>query len=189
MKQNAQALSQHSSGGLRQLYAAFTKREHQLARPVRFHLVGHSAGAIVHTHLATALIGAGRSIDSMSLMAPAVRSDTFQRLVKPHLGERVRRLAGFFLDDETEQQDKTCQPMLGYGRSLLYLVSESFETERRHMPILGMQKFFDAAVGKAAAVSRFISPGDNARATTHGGFDDDLTTMKSVIAFIKDGHQ
>ena len=188
MKQNAQALSEPAQGGLRQLYAAFTKREHQLARPVRFHLIGHSAGAIVQAHLAAQLIAAGRSIDSMALMAPAVRSDTFQRLVKPHLGERVRRLACFVLDDETEQQDKTCQAMLGYGRSLLYLVSESFETEHRHMPILGMQKYLDAALGKAPAVSRFISPGDKSRATTHGGFDDDATTLKSVIAFVKDGH-
>jgi hypothetical protein len=49
------------------------------------------------------------------------------------------------------------------------------------------KKFFDAAVGKAPGVSRFIAPGDTSRATTHGGFDDDVTTMKSVIAFIKDG--
>jgi pimeloyl-ACP methyl ester carboxylesterase len=176
-------------GGLRQLYSAFTRREPQLARPVRFHLIGHSAGAIVHTHLASQLIAADRSIDSMSLMAPAVRSDTFQLLVTPHLGERIKRLAGFILDDETEQQDKTVQALLGYGRSLLYLVSESFETERRHMPIVGMEKFFDAAVGKAPGVSRFISPGDKARATTHGGFDDDATTMKSVIAFIKESRR
>jgi hypothetical protein len=189
MKQNAQALSENAMGGLRQLYSAFTRREPQLARPVRFHLIGHSAGAIVHTHLASQLIAADRSIDSMSLMAPAVRSDTFQLLVTPHLGERIKRLAGFILDDETEQQDKTVQALLGYGRSLLYLVSESFETERRHMPIVGMEKFFDAAVGKAPGVSRFISPGDKARATTHGGFDDDATTMKSVIAFIKESRR
>ena len=185
MKQNAQALSENAGGGLQQLYSAFAKREPDLGRPVRLHLLGHSAGAIVHSYLAAQLIKMGRSIDSMVLMAPAVRTDTFQELVKPHLGKRVKRLACFMLDDETEQQDKTCQAILGYGRSLLYLVSESFEAERRHMPILGMQKYFDAAIGKAPAVSQFLSPRDKSRATTHGGFDDDATTLKSVIAFVK----
>jgi hypothetical protein len=89
------------------------------------------------------------------------------------------------LDDETEQQDKTCQPLLGYGRSLLYLVSESFETERRHMPILGMQKHFDSADGPGAAVTQFLAPRDNSHAATHGGFDDDETTRRSVIQYIK----
>jgi hypothetical protein len=73
---------------------------------------------------------------------------------------------------------------LGYGRSLLYLVSESFETARRHMPILGMAKYFDEAVGKNSAVRKIVSPGDTSRATTHGGFDDDATTLEAVKAFI-----
>jgi hypothetical protein len=187
MKQNAKALSAKADGGLRRLYAEFTKHETELGRPVRIHLIGHSAGAIVQSHLTAELIAAGRSIESMVLMAPAVRSDTFRKVVMPHVGTAVKRLGCFMLDDEAEQQDKTCQAMLGYGRSLLYLVSESFETDRRHMPILGMQKYFDAAVGKAAAVTQFLSPRDKARATTHGGFDDDVTTMKSVIAYIKGG--
>jgi hypothetical protein len=187
MKENAQKIPANPSGGLRQLYDEFTKREPMLKRPVRFHLIGHSAGAIVQSHLAANLVAAGRTIESVALMAPAVRCDTFARLVKPHIGSRVRRLASFLLDDETEQQDPTCKPLFGYGRSLLYLVSESFETERRHMPILGMQKYFEPAMGQSPAISLFVSPREKSRATTHGGFDDDRTTMESVVAFVKYG--
>ena len=184
MKENAEALSKNASGGLRQLYSAFIKREAQVKRPVRFHLIGHSAGAIVHTHLAAQLAGAGRSIESISFMAPAVRSDTFKSVLRPHLGKAVKRLACFTLDDDTEQKDETCKDLLGYGRSLLYLVSESFETDRRHMPILGMEKYVKAALDGAPGTHTFVSPHDKARSTTHGGFDDDKATLKSVIEFI-----
>ena len=184
MKENAEALSTNAGGGLRQLYSAFIKRDAQLKRPVRFHLIGHSAGAIVHTHLAAQLVGAGRSIESISFMAPAVRSDTFTSVLRPHLGKAVKRLACFTLDDDTEQKDETCKELLGYGRSLLYLVSESFETERRHMPILGMEKYVKTALDGAQGSHMFTSPHDKARSTTHGGFDDDQATLKSVIEFI-----
>jgi len=187
MKQNAEALSESAGGGLRQLYAAFTKREHELGRSVRFHLIGHSAGAIVHAHLASQLIEAGRAIESLTFLAPALRNDDFQTLVKPHLGKSIRRMASFMLDDATEQKDQTCRPLVGYGRSLLYLVSESFEVDRRHMPILGMQKYFDSAVGQDPAVTHVVSPGARARSTTHGGFDDDEATLRSAIAFVKGG--
>jgi hypothetical protein len=187
MKENAVKISANPAGGLRQLYDEFIKREPRLKRPVRFHLIGHSAGAIVQTHLAANLVAAGRAIDSIVLMAAAVRCDTFRTLVTPHLGSRIRRLASFVLDDETEQQDPTCKALFGYERSLLYLVSESFETERRHMPIVGMQKYFVQEVGESPAISLFVSPREKSRSTTHGGFDDDRTTLESVVAFIKYG--
>ena len=46
---------------------------------VRLHLVGHSAGAILHSHLGTAAIAAGFDLRSVSLIAPAVRVDEFDR--------------------------------------------------------------------------------------------------------------
>jgi hypothetical protein len=187
MKENAAALSMKAGGGLRQLYAEFEKREAKLRRPVRFHLIGHSAGAIVQTHLAANLVEAGRTVESIVFMAAAVRCDTFATLVKPRLGKSIARLACFMLDKETEKQDNTCQALFGYGRSLLYLVSESFETERRHMPILGMEEYFNDAIAGGPAVTSFVSPGDKARATTHGGFDDDKATMGSVVKWIKQG--
>jgi hypothetical protein len=187
MKQNAAAIAAAGDSGLRLLYAEFTKREAALGGNVRFHLIGHSAGAIVHSHLTSQLVAAGRHLESVAFLAPAVRCDDFDRLVRPHVGKGIKRLACFMLDDRSEQQDKTCQALLGYGRSLLYLVSESFETHRRHMPLLGLEKFFDEAVAGTKGVTGIVAPGDKSGATTHGGFDDDPVTLATVTDFIKRG--
>jgi len=92
----------------------------------------------------------------------------------------------FLLTDAAEEQDVTCRPILGYGRSLLYLVSESFEGGTR-TPILGMQKYFTDRIASRglATVKVWTSPGAVTASTTHGGFDDDRLTMESVIKLIR----
>jgi hypothetical protein len=126
------------------------------------------------------------TFDSVNFMAPAVRMDVFQECVVPNLKNgKVKRLNQFHLTDAMEQIDPTCKPILGYSRSLLYLVSQSFESGLV-TPILGMEKFFNTlAKQKLKGVRAWAAPGDQSRSTTHGGFDDDDTTMASVIALIK----
>ena len=68
-------------------------------------------------------------------------------------------------------------------RSLLYLVSHSFEGGVT-TPILGMQKYFEA-MKNLPNVQALVAPGAQSKSTTHGGFDDDATKMNSVIALIK----
>jgi len=117
-------------------------------------------------------------------MAPAVRVDVFQDCIVPALRSgKVKRLNQFHLSDDVEQKDPTCKPILGYARSLLYLVSQSFEGGVK-TPILGMQKYFDA-LGALPNVRAWTAPGAQSKSVTHGGFDDDATTMASVIALIK----
>ena len=84
------------------------------------------------------------------------------------------------LTDEAELADPTTRPLLGYGRSLLYLVSRSFEGHGE-APILGMQRHFPAALGRKRGVKVFEAPSRECAASTHGGFDDDGATMRSVI--------
>jgi hypothetical protein len=108
----------------------------------------------------------------------------FQDCVAPALKDgKVKRLNQFHLSDDKEQTDPTCKPILGYSRSLLYLVSQSFEGGVE-TPILGMQKYF-GAVANLPNVRAWTAPGNQSASTTHGGFDDDATTMNSVIALIK----
>lgn len=185
MKQNAQALSEEAGSGMRRLFAEFKAAQPALKRPVRFHLIGHSAGAIVHTYMAEQLIAANEPIESLVFLAPAVTNHEFVKRVKPHIGKRIGRFATYLLDDTTEQSDPSCKALLLYGRSLLYLVSESFETEKRQMPILGMETFFKAAATGIKPLKLVVAPGADSRSTTHGGFDDDATTMASVINFLK----
>ncbi|MFA5914209.1 MAG: C1 family peptidase [Burkholderiales bacterium] len=185
MKQNGEAISAAAESGGIKLYDACTKSPF-FADPakVRLHLIGHSAGSIVHSYVVKRLCGLGWKFDSVNFMAPAVRVDVFRDCIAPALKSgKVQRLNQFHLSDDIEQKDPTCKAILGYGRSLLYLVSQSFEGGVQ-TPILGMQKYFGAIAG-LPGVHAWTAPGAQSKSTTHGGFDDDATTMASVIALIK----
>jgi hypothetical protein len=141
----------------------------------------------VHSHIVDRLCKLGWRFDSVNFMAPAVRLDSFTNQVLPRIKDRsVRRFHQFHLTDEMEQKDPTCQAILGYSQSLLYLVSNSFE-KGQVTPILGMQKYFDKEIGslKLSNVTVLPAPGQSSKSTTHGGFGDDHATMTKVISLIK----
>ncbi|MCR5881341.1 C1 family peptidase [Rhizobacter sp. J219] len=130
MKQNADAMSAYRDGvpddeqaGLVLLYRHF---KHAAAnKKLRLHVVGHSAGSIVSSFMIDRLVQEGMHFESVSFMAPAVRIDTFDKRVRPHLQTgAVKRYQQFHLTDRAEQDDGSCG---AYRRSLLYLVSEAFE--------------------------------------------------------------
>jgi hypothetical protein len=153
---------------------------------VRLHLIGHSAGSIIHCHMADALVRAGWPIESVSFMAPACRTDLFLPTIGTALRSgMVRRYTQFHLSDGQEQRDTTCRPFLGYGRSLLYLVSQSFE-HGEPTPILGMQKYFDPWISahRLPNVRAFATPSTATQSATHPGFDEDPSTMASIIAAV-----
>jgi hypothetical protein len=180
MKQNAAALSGNKKSGAVLLYNAFANSA-AAKQPVRFHLVGHSAGSIVHAHIIDALADKLK-FESVSFLAPAVRHDTFDKLVRPRLMDgTIKRYQQFHLTDKAEEDDPTCG---AYKRSLLYLVSQSFEGGER-TPILGMQKYFDPKIAGMKNVTVHVSPGKTSTSTTHGGFDNDPPTKKHVVKFIK----
>ena len=70
--------------GVVKLFDLFKARKRTLPR-VRLHLIGHSAGAIVHAHLGERALARGLAVESISLLAPAVRIDTFAA----HVGARI----------------------------------------------------------------------------------------------------
>ena len=186
MKKNGAAISETPDSGGIKLYNACTNSP-LFADPskVRLHLIGHSAGAIVHSYVVKELCERNWIFESVNFMAPAVRMDVFEECVAPHLQSgKVNRLNQFHLADDVEQKDPTCKPLLDYGRSLLYLVSQSFESGKV-TPILGMEKYFDAVADRLPNVNAWTAPCAQSRSTTHGGFDDDASTMASVIALIK----
>jgi hypothetical protein len=187
MKQNADGITGDAESGGRILYESGMKSPWFTKTPVRLHLIGHSAGSIVHCHVIDRLAELGWKFDSVSFMAAAATVDLFERTLLRRLQDKtVREFRSFLLTDAAEEQDPTCRPILGYGRSLLYLVSESFEGGTR-TPILGMQKYFTDRVASRglATVKGWTSPGPVTASTTHGGFDDDRLTMKSVIKLIR----
>ncbi len=188
MKQNADAISNTAESGGMKLYKACQQSPYfaDLTK-VRLHLVGHSAGAILHSHVVDRLGGLGWNFESVNFMAPAVRVDLFKKTVVPAITSgKVKRFNQFHLSDDMEQKDPTCKPILGYSRSLLYLVSQSLE-HGRSTPILGMEKYFNDEIGSKNLpnIYTWAAPGRESKSTTHGGFDDDQVTMASVIALMK----
>ena len=182
MKQNAQAISADADSGGRILFDALRASPVLARHPVRIHLVGHSAGAIALAYLIDRIAAQEWDFESVTFLAPALRVDRFEERVLPWLeAGRIRRLREYQLSDAAELQDPTLRPLLGYGHSMLYLVSRSFEGGGR-VPILGMERYFPAAVAKMARVKVLTAPSPATRCTTHGGFDADDATMASVIS-------
>lgn len=186
MKQNADAMSAYKpdvaddeqAGGVL-LYRHF---KHGVAnQQVRMHFVGHSAGSIVASFMIDRLAQEGLRFESASFMAPAVKVATFDARVRPHLASGVlARYQQFHLTDRAEQDDGSCG---AYRRSLLYLVSESFEGGET-TPILGMQKFFDAYGKTLPRTLAHAAPGDVSQAREHGEFDEDPGTRTQILKFI-----
>ncbi len=192
MKQNADALSSTQQSGVVQLFKLFKQREKSLPR-VRLHLVGHSAGSIVHCYLGKRAAAQGLSIESLSFLAPAAQIDLFDSTLGALVADAKQPIRTLIanLTGSAELADPTCGP---YGHSLLYLVSRSLDGGQ-DVPILGMEKFlvpavvtqpWGAQVDRLASPGGFVAPAAAAtRATTHGGMDDDSVVQAAVIQHIK----
>jgi hypothetical protein len=111
-------------------------------------------------------------------------------------------LALFTLTERAERDDH-CARL--YNKSLLYLVSHAFEEAPRipfrhpnGTPLLGLARDLKAArsgdkslerLFKSPRCTHILAPNELAspagsRATDHGGFDDDPTTIESTLAHI-----
>ena len=153
----------------------------------KIHIVGHSTGAILLAHFLRVLQNTKIRIESCSLMAPAATIDLYHSHYRPILQGKYRlklgKMAIYNLMDSVEQDD-TVSPL--YRKSLLYLVSNSFEDERGR-PLLGMQKS-QHLVQKVGSKPEFhfsngVS-GSVTRSKSHGGFDNDVRTVNHILAGI-----
>jgi hypothetical protein len=168
----------------------------------RITLVGHSTGAIYIAHFLDALharVGPNVKADVVFL-APAC-TFAFLHAHLPVLEARVQSFRMFALADEIESSYWEV-PVL-YRGSLLYLVSGLFEDEV-DAPIVGMQRYYDAADGPYARdevrrVSAWIGaedrvwsvaaagPGKSSSSKKHGDFDDDEVTKTSLGHLLANG--
>ena len=194
MKQNAAGATENPDGGARftaqQIKAAF---DDMTPRP-ELHLVGHSAGSIFLGHLLPFLAEIGLPVKTLTLFAPACTVELFDDLIRPNLKGNVERFTVINLTDAVERDDSVAAV---YNKSLLYLVSEAFETQRK-APLLGMETFAGAAklpkklslpTNDKTAI-RTVGPSFGnmpiaSSSTTHGGFDNDGETLNSTLRIIR----
>jgi len=182
MKENAKLIGAAAGGGGQILYNAAKAANGTFNhKRDRLHLIGHSAGGIVHCYLVDLLVNAGWRFDTVNFMAPAATVQLFDEKLRPHIvSGKVASYNQWHLSNPLELKDNTCRPILGYGRSLLYLVSQSFEGGTR-TPILGMEKYHGEMAPLPNNAKAFASQGPESNSTTHGGFDNDAATIKSVL--------
>lgn len=176
-----------------------------LGGDIEFHALGHSAGAIFQAHFLPLLVqrragGKAVSVRTLHLLAPAITIDLFKDTLKPLVGagKPISSLVTYTMTDDLEQQDHTVRP---YGKSLLYLVSGAFEDAvptrllgmqkglRQDAPLIrffglaGTEKVADICFSKTDPASPKHSRSESA---THGGFDNDVPTMTSVVRRVLD---
>jgi hypothetical protein len=214
MKENAIGATVNSKGGAR---LAIEQIVELVKDPdVEIHLVGHSAGAIFQSPIIKLLStvgkidtgelsgneGYGVKIESCTLWAPACTMDLFeQTYMNAIISGALNRFALFTLTDVAEQDDN-CASI--YNKSLLYLVSNSFEAKPRiplfrdGEPILGMEKFINhqkhksiKELFKSDKADWILTPNNEPDGSTksstskqHGAFDDDQATVNATLARI-----
>ena len=168
------------------------------AKPLEMHLVGHSAGAIFHSHFVPELVHRGLSAASLSVLAPAVRNDLFKANVAKFVGKApgIGALTMCTMTEDAERDDDLVE-FLGatvYGKSLLYLVSRAFEPKRK-TPILGLEEtlradpvlwplFNGGGARLELSKARGETPNPHTRALRHGCFDNDAATMRTVATIV-----
>ncbi len=189
MKRDARAAFSAEGAATDALLRFMSRQEHR-ARPLRFHLVGHSTGAVAIGALLYTLRRRRITFETCSLMAPACTLDDYRRTYLPALRKgarlRIREMAVYNLVDSLEQDDDVAGV---YRKSLLYLVSNAFERVTG-APLLGMERFSRGAP-TVAGLPRFHYSdghgGEATRSTTHGGFDNDPWTMNHILRRILGG--
>ncbi|MEM7244298.1 MAG: C1 family peptidase [Acidobacteriota bacterium] len=194
MKQGARlAFKGRTSPGSQSLKAFLDALAKPGAKKKKIHLVGHSTGGILHSHLVEALEQLKKPIrlSSVSLMAPANTLEQFQETYLPRLGGKgfgIDEMHVYALNDRLERDDKVT---VAYRKSLLYLVSRSFEEViRPPTPLAGMQRHakplekHDPKRLSFHYSNGIASPRDRTNSTTHGGFDNDPKTMNDVLKVV-----
>jgi hypothetical protein len=218
MKENALRASTTNNGGIL-LVANYLDKLIKQDPTFEIHIIGHSAGSILHAPLVQLLTangtinegplkgkqGYGHSIDSCTLWAPACTTELFKQTYLPSIQNHSLKQFNLFTLSDNAEQDDNCANI--YHKSLLYLVSNAFE-EKMHVPlfcdgtpILGMEKFIqeDGDIMEhlqaencnwtTAPNTSPLGSTDASTARHHGDFDDDKHTVQATIARILGAEQ
>ena len=198
MKQNALAAADASFP--RHGLVALADRLQGLAADLpglEIHLVGHSAGALVHGNLLGLLQTRGMKAASCTLYAPACTIAFANRTYRPAIEAGLLARDAFhihLLSDDREVEDTVGGV---YRKSLLYLVARALEVSHK-TPLLGMLSSFDgdrldeeywntATLGDLQAWNRFYWGGAAPRGFAADGAG--LSAVAAATLHVEDRHQ
>jgi hypothetical protein len=156
-----------------------------LKKPLKIHIVGHSAGSNFSGEFLRAwsrLAPDKIAAENCFVLAAACTVDQYQRDLRQALDDgNLGHLTIYNLSGQRELDDSVGP----YRKSLLYLVSNAFE-EAQRMPLLGMQVFSDQLPGhKKQTLVYTVGPGTRRTdATSHGGYGADLTTLNDILKVV-----
>lgn len=185
-------LSSEKDGGA--YYTAKKLAEFAKKHPdVEIYVAGHSAGSNFHSWFLPAAIDLGVTFKDLFLLAPAVTVPEFNSRLAPRIGagKGITHTTLFTMNETAELADN-CAKI--YRKSLLYFVSRACEPVQP-TPILGLQESLKASpslkalfgIGVASSKGEVIwSPNGRtegtsaSNSTSHGGFDNDYTTLNSL---------
>jgi hypothetical protein len=185
-------LASEKDGGA--LYTAKKLAAYAAANPeVEFYACGHSAGSNFHSWFLPAAVELGVTFKELFLLAPAVTVPEFNARLAPRIGagKGIARTTLFTMNETAELADN-CFKI--YRKSLLYFVGRSCEPGQP-TPILGLEESLKASpslrqlfgIGTASATGETVwSPNQQTagpaatNSTSHGGFDNDYTTLNSM---------
>lgn len=166
----------------------------EITTPPTLHLACHSAGSIWMGHLLDAWKKAeGPAIETLVCFAPACTVDFFFDHLAPHLQSGLLKQAHVFqLDDVHELGDNVGQL---YRKSMLYLVSRAYQEKGRIARLLGMSNHDQEVqtrlqtMGLGGRLTHYVSGSASidSRASSHGGFDNDVTTMNALLRLVRRG--
>lgn len=198
MKRSAERAFQSEGGGLylAQKLKAFCDRYAADQQHIELHGIGHSAGAIFQSHFVSASHQISvPSFKSMHFLAPAIRVDTFEKLLLDSdligQGKGIDHLTIFTMKKDWELADNC----VVYRKSLLYLIYYALEPQRQ-TAILGLEESLRAnlktrslfglsgtsAIGEVIWSKSLLTTGRNASTCTeHGMFPANRPTMNSVL--------
>ncbi len=193
MKKDAKVAFRKSGAGT-ESFLTFLEELEKLPpnKQKKIHIVGHSTGAILFAYMLKAFSHHKISIESLSLLAPACRIDLYNKTYLPILQNKknlkINKMFIYNLKDKLEQDDTVASV---YRKSLLYLVSNAFESKERpkvkSAALLGMEKFSESiTISDGKPVIHYSNglSGNKTRSTSHGGFDNDYITMNSILKTI-----
>ncbi|HEX3555981.1 MAG TPA: caspase family protein [Thermoanaerobaculia bacterium] len=200
MKRSAEVASQpqtaqQAEGGAHYVARKLCDLVKQFPGTLEIHALGHSAGAIFHAYFINAVLAIDRTVhfESLQLMAPAITVERFKALLLPLLTNKsIGGLAMYAMKEDLEKADN-CATI--YRKSLLYLIYYALEDQPR-VDLLGLEesvwrdgqlKTFFGLDGTphphGEAIWSQTPPGglSASRATSHGGFHSDQSTMESIL--------